>query len=116
MTQSTTNQEENVKLVSNCKTKIEQLGEVTVPLVFKDKGYKVQFYVVDHKDLTPLLSLKTFAEQKELVKRVDEMSSKSLITVPEVQTLSMMLVLLQRKKCLSSTLRARIIRKSIFLF
>ena len=45
-----TTQEENVKLMSNCKTKVQQLGEVSVPLVYKDKRYKVQFYVVDRKD------------------------------------------------------------------
>ena len=76
----------NVKLVSYCKTKIEPLGEVTVPLVYKDTEYKLQFYVVDCEDVTLLLSLKTCAEEVELVKRVDEISPKSLITVPEVQS------------------------------
>ena len=76
----------NVKLVSYCKTKIEPFREVTVPLVYKDKEYKLQFYVVDREDVTPLLSLRTCAEEMELVKRVDEISPKSLITVPEVQS------------------------------
>ena len=76
----------NVKLVSYCKTKIEPFGEVTVPLVYKDKKYKLQFYVVDREDVTPLLSLKKCAEEMELVKRVDEIFPKSLITVPEVQS------------------------------
>ena len=72
----------NVKLVSYCKTKIEPLGEVIIPLVYKDKEYKLQFYVVDREDVTPLLILKTCAEEMELVKGVDEISPKSLITVP----------------------------------
>lgn len=66
-----------VKLVSSCKTKIEQLGEVTVSLVFnKDKEYKL------HVSL--LLSLKTSAEEMELEQRVDKVYPKPLIAVPKV--------------------------------
>ena len=41
--------------------------------------------VVDSEDVTPLLSLKTCEEEMELVKRVDEISTKSAIPNPEVQ-------------------------------
>ena len=51
----------NVKLVSYCKTKMETLGEVTVPLVYKGKEYKFQFHVVNREDVPAIFSLRSLA-------------------------------------------------------